>query len=150
MASLAYPCLHVGRLRHICLMQHSCLETFVENLNQPDNLLWNPLLPGDLPGHVAIYGVKGLLEIDKTKYNPVFHSRVCSTIILSVATRSQRDRFLWNPACSSRSRSSRASFILSRMILRSILLAHGRSIMPLHFLQRVKSPFLEDLARRPG
>ena len=53
---------------------------------------------------------------------------------------------LRNPACSFRSRSSRASFILSRMILCSILLAHGRS---LQFLQRVKSPFLGSFTRWP-
>ena len=46
-------------------MQDSWLETFLKDLNQPENLLWNPVVPQDLPDHVPIYGVKGFLEIDE-------------------------------------------------------------------------------------
>ena len=82
---------------------------------------------------------KAFSKSTETIYSPVFHSRVCSTMILTVA----------NPACSSRNLWSRASFILFTMILQSILLAHVRSMMLLQFLQRVKSPFLISLTREP-
>ena len=66
---------------------------------------------------------KAFSKSTKTMYSPVFHSRVCSTMILNVAIWSQQDLSLRNPACSSQSLPSRASFILSKMILQRTLLA---------------------------
>ena len=37
----------------------------MENLDHLDNFLRNPVVPQDLPERVAIYGIKGLLEVDE-------------------------------------------------------------------------------------
>ena len=44
---------------------------------------------------------KAFSKSTKTRYSPVFHSKVCSTIILSEAIWSKQDLSLRNPACSS-------------------------------------------------
>ena len=93
---------------------------------------------------------KAFSRSTKTIYSPVFHSRICSTMILNVAIWSQHDLSLRNTVCSSsRSLSSRASFILSKMILQRTLLGTVGSIIPLQFSQRHKSPFLGSLTSRP-
>ena len=92
---------------------------------------------------------KAFSNTSTTIHSPVFHSRVCSSMILNVAICSQQNLSLRNPACSFQCLPSRASYILSKMILQRTLLATGRSIIPLQFLHRHKSPFLGSLTSRP-
>ena len=40
-------------------------EPHLKDLYHPDDLLGNPIVPQNLPEHVAIYGIKGLLKVDE-------------------------------------------------------------------------------------
>ena len=137
-----------GVSRHPWLTQHSywkalsyhhrarpLLASHCLRPRSSSRFLRDPVVPHDLPEHLPIHGGRPFQSLQKIRYSPEFHSKVCSTIILSVAVWAQQDLSLRNPASSSRLLSSRESFILSRMILQRTLLATERRIMPIQFLQ---------------
>ena len=129
-------------------MQNPCLEAIVKDPHHPHDFLRDLVVPQDHPQHLLIHRIKSLFKCTKTRYSPVFHSEVCSTIILSVAIWSQQDLSLRNPACSSRSLSSGKCFILSSTILQITLLSTESCIKSLQFFHRDRSPFLGSLTKR--
>ena len=78
-----------------------------------------------------------------------FHSVHCSMIFRRAKIWSMHPLALRNPACSSRSLLSMASFILSRIILQNTLLGMERSVIPRQLSHFWRFPFLGTLTIRP-
>ena len=85
----------------------------------------------------------------KLTYTVEFHSWLCSTISFSANIWSEHNLPFLNPAWFFLSIWSMAHEILFRTILHKILLVTDKSIIPLQFLQFVRSSFLGNLTMSP-
>ena len=94
---------------------------------------------------------KAFSKSTKMVYKVVFHSRLCSMILRSVAIWSVVDRSCRKLACSSRSMCSffTSALILSRMILLKTFPGTEKSVIPLQLGHSLRFPFLGNFIRCP-
>ena len=67
--------------------------------DEGDDLLRDSVVPQQLPQHLSVHTVEGLLIVYEVDVEGEFHSGDCSTMIRRLAIWSTHDLFLQKPAC---------------------------------------------------
>ena len=80
---MSYPGPHIQWLSLLSTVYHLCGETLIENSDDGDHLVRQPVVPQQPPQNISADAIKGLLKIDKVDVQGGLPLILCFTLFTS-------------------------------------------------------------------